>query len=180
MRGKLSFWSDDRELIRTENAVLRDWARILVPFYAQQSGLPVVPVNMIYVEFVNDTPPIAVPTFDRTDSGLDYYDGLSVSLNHDFLRIPIALADTFNDPSLGDTLVNSVSLIARTAGTAGVHGKTLTPGSSVLIGGALVAAADLNDRSKDVVHSRAYVSSGAQKVYPAVGQVHAKWELTFD
>lgn len=180
LRGVLSFWGDQGEILRVSNATLRDWARVLVPFYAQQAGSPVTPPNMLYVEFANATPPIAAPSFTRTDSGLAYYEGLDVHPTIDFLRIPVAFADTFNDPSLGDEEVNSVTLIGRTAGSQGIHGKTLTPGSSVLIGGALVAAPDLNDWTQDIVHSRAYVSSGQQKVYPSAGQVHARWDITFD
>ena len=162
------------------NATIRDWARVIVPFYAQQTGLVVVPPNMLYIEYVNDTPPVAVPTFTRTDAdaGIDYYAGLEESEDGDFLRVPVAMTDVLNDPSEGDVGINTVRFLAMATGSAGIHAKPFSTGVSTIIGAALVAAPDSLDWTKDIVHSRLYLSPENQLLKPASPNLQGQYELT--
>jgi hypothetical protein len=185
-RGRFFFaFPETRTIVRGPgfvNDTLRDWARVLLPFYAYQANMPITPVNMVYIEFANAAAPIAVPTFTRTDpnAAWPYYSGLSGSPTKDVLRVPITAAVPFNDPSFGDLEDNAVRFHSRSSGVEGVHGKDFLGGTSVIMGIALVCAPDLEDWTKDIVHSRAYVEAEDQLVVPVGAQVHTEYDVVLD
>jgi hypothetical protein len=133
----------------------------------------------MYLEFENtDNPgdPVSPPTFDRTRD-VSYYNGLSLSSNRDYLRIPVISAELSSD---GEGLTdNRMSYFARSSGSVGVHGKPFSAAAnSVVFGGSLVALVDATDFTQDLLYSSWYYTTADQQQKLPSSQVGIEWQTT--
>ena len=138
----------------------------------------------MYVEFENNggaavTPPALV---DRSE-GLEYYNGLSVSLTRDYLRVPIVRTSLeSSNPTLypaGNAGYYDVHLVGGPS-VVGVHGKVFQAGNqSRVYGGALVASPEPDDPAADLVVYRFYYDTAAQQlILPASAGIAVEASLT--
>jgi hypothetical protein len=139
----------------------------------------------MYLEFENVASPgdpVTVPDYDReTSSGVAYYNGLSSSLNRDYLRVPLIATSTGTSDAAEYPNGNRATFFAQTTGLTGVHGKSFSEAAnSVIFGGALVALVDENDPTKDLVLSRFYLPVPNQQPKLATSQIGFEWRLTFE
>jgi len=160
------------QLIEKPNLIVYSGADVVARCLAWQELY--VP-RVIYFEFSNATPPTVSPT--RADDSLSYYENLYLATgDEDYLRVPISVTPltTSSDASKYDA--NVVTYYSLTAGTAGEGGGVTfsEAAGSKVYGAALVAAPDLNDKTKDVIMSRVYFSSSLSK---GPAQVGIQWEI---
>ncbi len=131
------------------------------------------PVNMMYLEFANVTPPS--PTYDRA-GGLAYYRGLGS--NHDILRVPLIVTPTVS--STNQALYdgnNSIFISVSEASQGKINALGVVDGVSSFYGAALVAAADPADLTKDKVFSRVYFTNALVKTTGK--QICTIWNIEF-
>lgn len=163
----------------TRNLVMYDWATAVAQLLA---GNVEYRISMMYFEFRNmDDPddPISAPSYGR-DDGVSYYAGLADSDDTDYLRVPIttAIVDAADEDLQNYPGGNRVTAQAYTSGVTGVHGKTFSDSvNSKVFGGALVAAPDPDDSSRDLVLCRFYLNTSKQVVKLASSQVGLRWPL---
>lgn len=140
-------------------------------------------IGGMYLEFENTASPgdpVSPPAFTRdADQGVDYYNGLSLSSDRDYLRVPLIastldISDATNFPK-----GNQPSFFAQTVGVAGVHGKPFSDANnSTVFGGALVAFVDEEDHTRDIVLSRFYLDVDKQQPKLSTSQIGFEWRLT--
>lgn len=165
----------------TRNLVMYDWATAVTQLLAGNNEYR---ISTMYFEFRNMDDPdeaISAPTYGRGD-GIGYYEGLSDSEDTDYLRVPITSAIVTIGTEPGDATHfpngNVVTAYAQTSGTTGVHGKTFSDSvNSKVFGGALVAAPDPDDSSRDLIISRFYLADAKQIVKLASNQIGFGWPL---
>lgn len=157
--GKVSIFAFDektRQIYRFHqllNLILYSGADVLGQLLA---GRPGYAINTVYLEFKNTAGVITPPSVSRAD-GIEYYNGLSASLDTDFLRLPL-LVNPSVEASGDDYESNQVTFFAESEGTQGHFGKPFSQAaSSWVYGAALVAAPAPSDQSQDVVFSRLYI-----------------------
>ncbi len=159
-----------------ENDFLFEGADILGNLVAGRSEY--IP-NMAYIEFVNADPAPAI-SVSRGD-GRSYYAGLETSgppLNRDYLRVPLLFSPQ-TEASSDDYTANRVRWVIMSSGDAGVGGLEFSSAAaSEVYGFALVAAPDLNDRSRDLVFARVYLDTPLPKL--ATSQIQARWPYLFE
>jgi hypothetical protein len=158
-KGLVSLFSFDEKTrricrqISLQNLILYSGADILGRLLAGQSAYA---INMVYLEFKNTGAAITPPAVSRAD-GIAYYNGLSGSMDTDFLRLPL-LVEPSVDASGADYESNQATFFAESEGTEGFFSKPFSEtASSFVFGAALVAAPDPTDQSKDIVFSRVYI-----------------------
>lgn len=158
-KGLVSLYSFDEKtrricrMIQLQNLILYSGADILGRLLAGQSEYA---INTVYLEYQNTVGVITPPAVSRAD-GIAYYNGLSSSLDTDFLRLPL-LVNPSVDASGDDYESNQATFFAESEGLTGFFGKAFSQAaSSYVFGAALVAAPDPADQSKDVVFSRVYI-----------------------
>ena len=161
------------------NDVIREWGAIVAQLLA--TGQSKYRVSRMYMEFANVASPgdpASIPAFDRSVSaGRPYYDALLTSPDRDYLRVPItsAIVSSSDDELFPNG--NLVTYFALSSGVVGVHGKPFGNASnSVLVGGALVAAVEDADPTRDLIFSRFYFDVSEQVAKPLTAQVGIEWE----
>jgi len=159
------------------NLILYQWATIAAKLLT--SGDSRYRISGMYLEFENtDNPgdPVSPPTFDRTRD-VSYYNGLSLSSNRDYLRIPVISAELSSD---GEGLTdNRMSYFARSSGSVGVHGKPFSAAAnSVVFGGSLVALVDATDFTQDLLYSSWYYTTADQQQKLPSSQIGIEWQTT--
>lgn len=162
------------------NLVLRSWGGIVGRLLS--TGESKYKISGMYAEFVNVASPgdaAPVPAFDRdVDSAKAYFDGLSLSANRDYLRVPLVAATLASSDEIVFPDGNLLTFFAQTSGVTGTHGKNFGEAyNSVVVGGALVAFPDQADGDQDLVLSRFYFEPDDQLPKLATGQVGLEWEL---
>jgi hypothetical protein len=168
------------------NRLMADWAVVACSMFGD--GNANYRLRGFYVEFANLDDPddtVSVPVDDAIDAteGQSYYEGLSSSPNHDFLRVPISVSpEKFleSDATSWGVPFNGLRFQASTDGVVGVHGKPFDLGhNSKIYGLALVAAPDWEDRTLDRVYAKVYYEAAQQLLALAVGQVSLRYTRTF-
>lgn len=159
------------------NLIVYQWATIVAKLLT--SGDSRYRISGMYLEFENtDNPgdPVSPPIFDRTRD-VSYYNGLSLSSNRDYLRVPITAAELSSE---GENLSNNkMSYFARSSGSVGVHGKTFSAAAnSVVFGGSLVAIVDDTDATQDLIYSSWYYDPADQQQKLPSSQIGIEWETT--
>lgn len=163
------------------NEVLYEWGAIVGNLLLRK-GLNYGIAGM-YIEFENVASPeteVTVPDFDRsTESGVEYYNGLSVSSDRDYLRVPLIAGTLASDDEELYPNGNLVTFFAQTAGTEGVHGKAFANGSnSKVFGAALAAFPAVGDPTQDLIFSRFYFDPSEQITKLASSQIGLEWALS--
>ena len=159
------------------NLFMRDQPSILTQLLKPGGGTP---INMMYLEFDNSGSGFTPPSYTAAD-GLSYFTGLSSSPNGDYLRVPI-LASQIVPMSDQSTYPGgqTITFLAQSQGNVGVNGKSFDSAhNSLLVGGALVSAVDIDDASQDLIYSRGYVTTGQQVLKPPSAQVLQEWGISF-
>lgn len=158
-QGKVSIFSFDEKTRRIHrmhhmhNLILYSGADILGQLLAGRAGYS---INTVYMEFKNTVGAITPPAVTRAD-GIEYYNGLSASVDTDFLRLPL-LVNASLEASDTDYESNQATFFAESEGTSGFNGKAFSQAaSSWVYGAALVASPEPSDQSRDVIFSRLYI-----------------------
>ncbi len=139
-------------------------------------------IGGMYIEFENTASPgdpVAPATFTRDpEEGVDYYNGLAVSADRDYLRVPLVSGTMDSSDTSLFPKGNRPTFFAQTQGVTGVHGKTFSDAAnSTVFGGALVAFVDETDFTRDLVLSRFYLTVDTQQVKLATSQIGFEWRL---
>jgi hypothetical protein len=169
---------------RTMNDILYSWGFIVAQqLRAANQGYH---IRKMYIEFENVASPgdpAGIPVFTR-DEGLEYYNNLGPS--NDFLRVDIiqtpgiTIAPGFESYFTDGVDGNELGFVAQTSGTTGVLGRTFSDTvNSTVIGGALIASPDPDDRTKDVIFNRGYFDVAEQVPKEAGSQVGITWPVRF-
>lgn len=163
------------------NDILYNWATIAGTLLT--AGNPQYRIAGMYLEYKNVASPsdaVAVPAFDRS-GGISYYNGLAMTPDTDFLRVPLVAATL---TSTSDSLFpggNLMTFFAQSQGVTGAAGKPFGAShNSKIYGGALVAIPVLADRTQDLIFSRFYLTSGFQQVKLATSQIGLEWAITLE
>lgn len=183
-RGVVRFFAFDkktgliRKVIDKRNLILFEGADILAQSLIGNADYR---VRTMYMEFKNlpsPSTPITPPVFDRS-GGIAYYDGLSSSLDTDFLRVPLTFNPTISS-SGSEYAGNQATFFGLSEGTAGFNGKLFDPSvNSAVFGAALVASPDVDTQDTDKVFSRVY--SGIDKVLKEAGfEIGVTWTIRFN
>lgn len=165
------------------NTVLYEWGAIVGKLLLKQ-GLQ-YGIGGMYIEFENvadPDDPVAAPTVERDpEMGVEYYDGLALSSDRDYLRVPL-IAGTLNSSDDDDfPKGNEPTFFAQTSGLTGVHGKTFSDSSnSKVFGAALVAFPNEDDPTQDLVFARFYFDVEDQQVKLATSQIGIEWPITLN
>lgn len=182
MRAGYRYYQPDLIVTRPwqTNLVLKTWGAAMAPLMLTGDRTRVVAT--LYLEFVNvvspDTP-ASIPTFDR-DRTLAYYDDLAYSSDRDYLRV---VAQATRLVSSGGDLPegNGCLWIAKSSGSAGVHGKPCgAAANSKLVGGALAASPSWVDPTQDVLISASYLPEDGQLIYLQPAQWTLDWQIEFE
>jgi hypothetical protein len=133
---------------------------------------------MVYIEFQNGgSPPTVTPL---RDEGRNYYAGLEVTgpaLDRDYLRVPLLATPQLESSDEALYAANRTRWVFMTSGSAGVSSLAFSSGAgSQVYGFALVAAPDVNDRTKDLVFARFYPAAALAK--SANSEIQARWTYT--
>lgn len=140
-------------------------------------------INKVYIEYENTGSAVSPPSFDAFD-GRAYYDSLSPP--KDYLRVNVLGSprisivpgyEAYFDAAAGEG--NRLTITAQSTGTEGVNGLEFSDGvSSRAYGLALVASPEDADRTKDILVTRGYWTTGAeQATEQASGQIGVSWDL---
>lgn len=174
--GAWKLLSEDR------NQIQWSWGEIACHLFGD--GNPKYKLSAMYLEFENTASPgdpVTAPAYDA-DEGVEYYEALGASPARDFLRVPLLTAPSKSIVSGYENRVafNSLSFLAQSSGTTGVHGKAFSDGSnSTVFGLALVAAPVWGDRTQDLVFGRRYYATAKQVPKRASSQVGVSWVERF-
>jgi hypothetical protein len=142
-------------------------------------------INRFYVEYENVGNPndvVSVPAYDVWDTR-SYYEDLAAP--RDYLRIPVLGSPTLSiaagyEDYFSEDQGNKLTFVGMTSGSSGMNGLDFSDSvNSKVFGLALVASPDSGDRTKDVIVTRGYYSTGQQKVKASSGQIGVSWELIF-
>ena len=157
------------------NTILYSWSEILAELLTK--GNSKYRISGMYLEFANVANPgdvVSVPTYNRTRD-IDYYTGLSVSSDLDYLRVPL----TATTLSSKDALINNVlTFFAMSSGVVGIHGKPFSAANnSVIYGGALVAMPEAGDASQDKIFSAMYLPLDEQQAKGPNNQIGLEWQI---
>lgn len=164
------------------NDFLYEWGAILAQLLLRR-GLN-YGIGGMYLEFENTASPgdpVTVPTFGRdADEGVNYYNGLYLSADRDYLRVPIISGSFGSSDTTNFPIGNRATFFAQSSGVEGVHGKPFTAAAnSTCFGGALVAFVDEADPTRDLVLSRFYLEEAKQQVKLDNSQIGYEWRVTF-
>ncbi len=173
-------WSPKTEF--AHNDFIYEWGAILSQLLLRR-GLN-YGVGGMYLEFENTGSPgdpVTVPTFTRdADEGVNYYNGLYLSADRDYLRVPVISGQLSSSDTTKYPVGNRSTFFAQSSGVEGVHGKPFSAASnSTCFGGALVAFVDEADPTRDLVLSRFYLEEAKQQVKLDNSQVGYEWRVTF-
>jgi hypothetical protein len=140
-------------------------------------------IGGMYMEFENTASPgdqVSPPAFTRdAGEGVEYYNGLSMSSDRDYLRVPLIASTLGISNETNFPKGNQPSFFAQTVGVAGVHGKPFSDANnSTVFGGALVAFVDEEDHTRDIVLSRFYLEVDKQQPKLSTSQIGFEWRLT--
>jgi len=166
---------DRRSLLKVPNLYLYQGADMAARVV---SGDRDYRIAAMYLEFENQVvpAPITPPTYDRT-GGIDYYTSLAAP--RDYLRIPLAIAPTFDTTDVALYAHNKVTYFAVSAGTAGVNGLAFDVASnSAVFGGALAAMPDIEIPANDLIWARSYWAA-TPEYKQANRQIGIQWTLRF-
>jgi len=172
------FWTPKTPFV--SNLVLYDWATVVGNLLT--TGNNAYRINGMYLEFQNVTnpeEPVGVPSFTRYD-GIEYYNNLANSSNSDYLRVPLVSSSLTSDDMTKWPNGNDCNFFAQTVASAGtgINGKPFNDTAiSVVYGAALVVMPVQNDRTQDLVFSRAYLPAGEQQAKLATSQIGLQWSL---
>lgn len=173
------------ELARAANAWPFTWGHVVANLAAGR--LEYAPA-FVYVEFRNSADPddpVPVPAAPRSE-GVDYYLNLAATADRDYLRLPLGLVVPGRDSRIDGFAHlpadhhNVLTCQAAAAPGVGAGGKPFSFASgSRIYGSAVVAAPRPEDRSRDVVWSRAYYPVDQQFVMPPTGGLIITHPLAF-
>lgn len=162
------------------NDILYEWGAMIGNLLLRKG--PQYGVGGMYFEFENTASPgdpVVAPAVSRdADQGVEYYDGLALSSDRDYLRVPLIagrleISDAVRFPKGNETV-----FFAQTSGTEGVHGKPFSSAvNSTVFGGALVAFVDPEDPTQDLILSRFYQDVSEQAVKLSTTQIGYEWSL---
>lgn len=199
VRGHVTVWQIDEKtglklpVGEKSNQIQVSWGHIA----AQQLGFrpqpdrPSYAISGMYFEYENqEDQDSSVPTalFPRT-LGAEYYSGLALSANRDYVRVPIRLAPALSvaDGSEGADalsaagLFNQLTFFGQTAGGNGVHGKPFSHlHNSKIFAAALVATPQFDDVTKDVIFARIVFDIANQTSKEASSQIGITWDIAFE
>jgi len=137
-------------------------------------------IGAMYVEFENNGGVAVTPPTPLAAEGKSYYDGLLTHPTRDYLRVPATAVLLDSTDAALYPGGNRLTVIAQTAGVAGVHGKIFSDTvSSRVYGGALVSTPDYGDQTQDLVYARFYYAAASQMVKLASSQLWVRRELVF-
>lgn len=172
-KGIVRFFSFDPksgrivQMIEKHNLILYSGADIMSRVLGGKSEYA---ISSMFLEFKNlpsPLTPITPPAFDRS-GGIAYYNGLSSSLDTDYLRVPLVSTPDFSTSDDTYYEFNQATFFAISEGSTGIHGKTFSAAAnSAVFGAALAATPDPTQPTADVVFSRAY--SGVGKILKESG-----------
>lgn len=139
-------------------------------------------IGGMYVEYENVASPgdpVSVPAFTRdADQGVEYYSGLALASDRDYLRVPLIAGVLNVSDEASFPKGNAPTFFAQTSGVEGVHGKPFSDvDNSKVFGAALVAFVNADDPTQDLVLARFYTPVSEQQVKLASSQVGIEWEL---
>jgi len=173
-------------LFSQSNQIQHTWGHIAAQTIGK--GNSSYKISAIYLEYENTVSsgdPVTVPTYDR-DEGLSYYQDLSLSATHDFLRVPLLVEPTIAiEPGYEDSFTagedgNTLTFFTQTQGTSGFHGKDFSDtANSTIFGVALVATPEFGDPTKDIIAARTYFETADQVVKLPSSQVGVTWDWVF-
>jgi hypothetical protein len=136
-------------------------------------------INAMYMEFQNGG---TTPTVDPDPAeGRSYYAALDTGLSsRDYLRIVMSSTPTLSSTDPSKYTSNKATFYAMSGGqTVGAGGHPFTAAAqSTVYGVALVAAADIDDPSQDMVFSRSYNFTPKQKQVNE--EISIQWAQIFD
>ena len=164
------------------NQIQVQWGEIAARLFGDGDGR--YKLSAMYLEFENVANPgdtVTAPGYDQ-DEGTEYYEALSASPARDFLRVPLLASPRKGVVAGYEGLVaaNSLTFLAQSSGTAGVHGKEFSDAAnSVVFGLALVAAPVWGDRTLDLVFGRRYYDPAKQVPKKPSSQVGVSWTENF-
>ena len=164
----------------TPNALLYEWGAIFGNLLRRQ-GLN-YGIGGMYMEFENVASPgdpVSVPAFTRdAGEGVEYYNGLALSGDRDYLRVPLVATSMDSTDETNFPKGNRPIFFAQTSGVEGVHGKGFSDAdNSTVFGGALVAFVDEDDPTRDIVLSRFYLEVAKQVPKLATSEIGFEWRL---
>lgn len=172
-----SLWKPCGPLV--PNAVLYDWAPILIGNLRNEPDGKSYHIGGMYLEFDNSGGAITNPSITR-DESLGYYANLnSNNPNRDYLRVALIASEAENTDASKYSAENLGRFYAHTSGVTGVHGLDFADtANSVVYGGALVAYREFGDASQDLVFSRFYFEQAQHTPKVASSQIGIAWEIT--
>lgn len=142
-------------------------------------------INAAYVEYANLADPgdtVTPPSYDRSE-GRTYYDGLALTADRDYVRVPIGLPpalETEPGYTLPDGQGNRLVFHVLATADTGVHGRAFHVNSnSKVYGLALVVAPDWDDPTADLVFARAYLPTAQQLLQVPGGQIGLTYPIVF-
>jgi hypothetical protein len=183
-RGFVRFFAFNRrtgeivKIVERSNLILFEGADALAQCLVGNADYA---VRVMYMEFKNlasPGDPITPPIFDRS-GGIAYYNGLSASLDTDFLRIPLTLNPTVST-SGSEYEGNQATFFGISEGTTGFNGKLFNESvNSAVYGAGLISAPVIDSQASDKVFSRVY--AGIDKVLKAAGyEIGVTWTIRFN
>ncbi len=163
------------------NDFLYEWGAIFANLLTRR-GLN-YGIGGMYIEFENTASPgdpVSAPAFTRdAGEGVEYYNGLALSSDRDYLRVPLVASTIDSTDEANFPKGNRPIFFAQTSGVEGVHGKPFSDvNNSTVFGGALVAFVDADDPTRDIVLSRFYVSTARQQVKLSTSQIGFEWRVS--
>lgn len=173
---------DWRLLTTDRNQIQVGWGEIAARLFGD--GDARYKLSAMYIEFENVASPgdpVTAPAYDQED-GIEYYENLSASPARDFLRVPLLTSPKKSVVAGYEGLVaaNSLTFLAQSSGTEGVHGKEFSDSAnSTVFGLALVAAPVWGDRTLDLVFGRRYYDVSKQVPKKVSSQVGVSWIENF-
>lgn len=159
-------------LLSGTHVVMYSWQQILSELLLRAD--PRYKISGMYIEYDNvadPLDPVTPPTLTR-DRTIDYYTDLSLHPSRDFLRV--SLLGT-NSETVAD--VTTLTFIAGTSGSQGIHSKPFSAAAnSKIFGAALVARPVAADRFQDVIFCAAYFDVTQQQLKQA-SDVGVAWNI---
>ena len=181
--GRLQFNNGERTVL-IPNQIQYGWGIAAAKLMA--TGNAAYRISAMYIEFENvavSSDPVTPPSYTRSE-GQEYYEGLSLVADRDFIRASLLLPAAVSveegyEDYVPENEGNLLTFYTQTQGTAGYHGKTFSNAvNSKIFGAALVATPDPDDPTKDIIVARTYLSSPNQVLKIAASQVGLTWGLS--
>lgn len=198
IRGHVSLWQIDEKTGRKvlvgaqPNQIQYTWGFVAAHCFGRrrQPDRLDYSVSALYIEYENQEnpePPVSVSTVFSRDIGVAYYNGLSLSADRDFLRVPITIEPTigvstgYEENLPVDQQGNKLTFFVQTAGVLGTYGKPFShTANSKVFAAALVAAPVFGDRTKDVIFARTVFTEGNQVPKETSSQIGITWDIAFE